>query len=259
MVETNIHYPTDSSLLGDGLRVLTRVMKRVTEGAGEVGTKLRDRSRSVKLRAVEIARVSRSKSEQGQQRKDLYGKILDSSGRVAHQAQQFANEIASGVKRSADVKKQAALEGMKKELEKCIDTLSFGLVLARLHKGSRIVIEQTRVNDEVWLPQHVAVKVDARVALLKEFNIEHDVTYRDYKKFRADKKVVPMGEVAEPRSGLAAGFSAGLDALDSTLAGRQSLRPEAAHARVVLSASAGPARAARTRPLRSSRTGCHRP
>ena len=199
VVETNIHYPTDSSLLGDGVRVLTRVMKRVTEAAGEGGTKLRDRSRSVKLRAVEIARVSRSKSEQGQQRKDLYGKILDSSGRVAHQAQQFANEIASGVKRSADVKKQAALEGMKKELEKSIDTLSFGLVLARLHKGSRIVIEQTRVNDEVWLPQHVAVKVDARVALLKEFNIEHDVTYRDYKKFRADTKVVPMGEVAEPR------------------------------------------------------------
>jgi len=29
VVETNIHYPTDSSLLGDGVRVLTRVMKRV--------------------------------------------------------------------------------------------------------------------------------------------------------------------------------------------------------------------------------------
>jgi hypothetical protein len=80
----------------------------------------------------------------------------------------------------------------------CIDTVSFGLVLARLHKGSRIVIEQTRVNDEVWLPQHMAVKVDARFALLKEFNIEQDTTYRDYKKFRADTKVVPVGEVAEP-------------------------------------------------------------
>lgn len=81
----------------------------------------------------------------------------------------------------------------------CIDTVSFGLVLARLHKGSRIVMEQTRVNDEVWLPQHMAMKVDARVALLKEFNIEQDVTYRDYKKFRAETKVVPVGEVAEHR------------------------------------------------------------
>jgi len=80
----------------------------------------------------------------------------------------------------------------------CIDTVSFGLVLARIHKGSRILIEQTRVNNEVWLPLHVAVKVDARVALLKEFNLDEDVTFRDYKKFRTDTKVTPVGEVTEP-------------------------------------------------------------
>ena len=42
VVETNIHYPTDSSLLGDGVRVLTRTMKKITEIAGKVGAKLRD-------------------------------------------------------------------------------------------------------------------------------------------------------------------------------------------------------------------------
>jgi IS5 family transposase len=41
VVETNIHYPTDSSLMGDGVRVLTRTMKTITEIAGDVGTKLR--------------------------------------------------------------------------------------------------------------------------------------------------------------------------------------------------------------------------
>ncbi len=35
VVETNIHYPTDSSLLGDGTRVLTRVMKKIAKLAGE--------------------------------------------------------------------------------------------------------------------------------------------------------------------------------------------------------------------------------
>ena len=33
VVETNIHYPTDSSLLGDGARVLTRVMKKIEHSA----------------------------------------------------------------------------------------------------------------------------------------------------------------------------------------------------------------------------------
>jgi hypothetical protein len=36
VTETNIHYPTDSSLLGDGVRVLTRTMKKITKIAGEV-------------------------------------------------------------------------------------------------------------------------------------------------------------------------------------------------------------------------------
>jgi transposase, IS5 family len=48
VVETNIHYPTDSTLMGDGVRVLTRVMKKVAAVVGEAGTKFRDRSRSVK-------------------------------------------------------------------------------------------------------------------------------------------------------------------------------------------------------------------
>ena len=47
VVETNIHHPTDSTLLGDGVRVLIRTMKKITKITGAVGTKLRDRSRSV--------------------------------------------------------------------------------------------------------------------------------------------------------------------------------------------------------------------
>ena len=50
VVETNIHHPTDSTLLGDGVRVLIRTMKKITEIVGAVGARLRDRGRSVKLR-----------------------------------------------------------------------------------------------------------------------------------------------------------------------------------------------------------------
>ena len=38
MVETNIHHPIDSSLLGDGVRVLIRTMKKITQIVGEAGT-----------------------------------------------------------------------------------------------------------------------------------------------------------------------------------------------------------------------------
>jgi IS5 family transposase len=118
VVETNVHYPTDSSLLGDGVRVLTRSMKKIGGIAGEVGAKLRDRSRSVKLRVLDIARAARSKVPQSQERlKKAYGKLLDATGRVMGQAKRFSQEIADGVKRSADFMQQAALEGLRKEID----------------------------------------------------------------------------------------------------------------------------------------------
>ena len=78
-----------------------------------------------------------------------------------------------------------------------IDTVSVGWVLARIHKGTRVMLEQTRVNDEVWLPRHVTFKVDVRVALFKGFNIDGEQEYSDYKKFRTSSKIVGMGEVKD--------------------------------------------------------------
>jgi transposase, IS5 family len=91
VVETNIHYPTDSSLLGDGVRVLTRVMKQVAKIAGEVGCKLRDRGRSVKRRLMEIGRAARAKAPQSKEKlQKAYGKLLNSTSRVVGQAKRFA-------------------------------------------------------------------------------------------------------------------------------------------------------------------------
>jgi hypothetical protein len=77
---------------------------------------------------------------------------------------------------------------------RCIDTVSFGLFLLRVHKGSRIVIEQTRVNNEVWLQKHIALNADFRLALLKNFDFNVDITDRDYKKFGSDTKIIMLGE-----------------------------------------------------------------
>jgi transposase, IS5 family len=119
VVETNIHYPTDSSLLGDGVRVLIRAMKKITKIAGDTGTRLRDRSRSVKRRVVEIARAARSKTAPGQARlKRAYGQLLSSTSRVVGQANRFAHDIASGVKRAGSVTKQLALDGLRQEIER---------------------------------------------------------------------------------------------------------------------------------------------
>jgi hypothetical protein len=86
-------------------------------------------------------------------------------------------------------------EAQWKKLDiQCIDTVSFGLFLLRVHRGSRIVIEQTRVNNEVWLHKHIALNADFRLALLKNFDFNVDITDRDYKKFGSDTKIIMLGE-----------------------------------------------------------------
>src|SRR5918992_2280155 len=60
VVETNVHYPTDSSLLQDGVRVLTRTMQRASAALGERRPRVRDRRRSASRRGLIIGRQARS-------------------------------------------------------------------------------------------------------------------------------------------------------------------------------------------------------
>ena len=118
VVESNIHYPTDSSLLGDGVRVLIRGMHKITELAGAAGAKLRDRSRSVKWRVLEIARAARAKSPPSRDRlKTAYGSLIQATSRVVGQAKRFAREISDGVKRCTEIVQQTALEGHRQVLD----------------------------------------------------------------------------------------------------------------------------------------------
>jgi IS5 family transposase len=146
VVEANIHYPTDSSLLRDGVRVLTRTMHRVTAITGRVGTRVRDRHRSVTRRLLEIMRITRSKGEP--RREPLaraYRRLLDATSRVVGQATRFAEEIATGVKRGPDVVTQAALDGCRQVLTTFVPRVQQVMRQAR----ARIFDGNTHVPDKI--------------------------------------------------------------------------------------------------------------
>jgi IS5 family transposase len=60
VVETNVHYPTDSTLLQDGVRVLTRTMRRASAALGDRRDRVRNRLRSVARRVLLIGYQARS-------------------------------------------------------------------------------------------------------------------------------------------------------------------------------------------------------
>ncbi len=89
---------------------------------------------------------------------------------------------------------KAGYQWVRVEAE-AIDTLSFGWLLARVSKGTRIEFRQTRINHEVWLPSDIHLRLDARLALLKRIRQDVDVTYRNYRKFQTDSRIVSTEEL----------------------------------------------------------------
>ena len=60
-------------------------------------------------------------------------------------------------------------------------SFSMGLILARVERGSHIILEQTCVGDAVWVPKRIEVRATARILFLKSLGIERILTYSDYR------------------------------------------------------------------------------
>ncbi len=116
VTEKNIRYPTDSQLLGDGIRVITRTIEKLKTVAGEQQLKFRNRARSVNRRLLEIARAARQQGEGGREKlKKSYDKLLRTTQRVVGAGERAAQQLASQTKRlrNAPQKARAAALGQQ--------------------------------------------------------------------------------------------------------------------------------------------------
>lgn len=94
VVESNIHYPTDSGLLNDGARVLTRTMKRIEQKAGGLKKKVRERKRSVTKRVIAIGHALRHKGPAGEEkRKREYRELLHVTRQILGDARRVLEEV----------------------------------------------------------------------------------------------------------------------------------------------------------------------
>jgi hypothetical protein len=69
-------------------------------------------------------------------------------------------------------------------------TISYGVFLARLHPGAKLVFEQERVNGQVWLPKREYTRGSGRVGLLKKIRMEEELTWNNYRRFETESKIV---------------------------------------------------------------------
>jgi len=60
-------------------------------------------------------------------------------------------------------------------------SFSMGLFVARVQRGSHIILEQTCVGDAVWVPKRLEVRASARILFLKNLDMDRILTYTDYR------------------------------------------------------------------------------
>lgn len=133
VVESNIHYPTDSGLLNDGARVLTRTMKKIEQKAGGLKRKIRDRKRSVTKRVIAIAHALRHKGPEGEEkRKREYRELLQVTGRILGDARRVLQEVDGLTRR-----RRGRVRGLCKQLETMADRVRSVVrqTKARIFKG----------------------------------------------------------------------------------------------------------------------------
>ncbi len=94
VMESNIHYPTDSELLRDGVRVITRVAKKISEASQGLVEGIRDRGRSVKKKVLEVVKLaSRRTREKYEEVRRVTGEIADIASNVVKDARKVLKQV----------------------------------------------------------------------------------------------------------------------------------------------------------------------
>jgi hypothetical protein len=128
----------------------------------------------------------RMAAEEAPDDRGLY--VIEATPRRGYQAPSRTAKMFAHLRAKLWVDKQD-YHLVKGEVE-VVDTIWAGLFLVRVSKGSRAAFEQTRVNDEVWLPSHMQAFVWARLGLLKALHIEQEISYSQCREFQTDSPVV---------------------------------------------------------------------
>jgi len=105
--------------------------------------------------------------------------VLQATPHPGYQAQGKYGKMFSKLEGKLWVDKQDL--GWIKADGQVIQPFSIGLFLARVLRGSRITMEQTRIGEGIWVPEHVEIRAAAKIFFFKSLVIDRVLTYSEYR------------------------------------------------------------------------------
>ena len=147
VVETTIHHPTDSGLLGDGVRVLTRLIKRaqplVETALTSTRDAFRDRTRTMRRTLATLHRLVRRKGEEVEaEQRQLYQQLIQTTEQTLHQARQVQQALVARLRRKREpAPEQVQAERLRTAVERFLP-----LVAQVIHQARTRVLEGGKVS-----------------------------------------------------------------------------------------------------------------
>jgi len=124
VVEANIHYPTDASLLNDSVKVIARGVRRLKEMGVGVAEKFRDRSRSAKRKLLSVVKVAQKRNNQAKE------EIKESVKQLKEKAERTVKEADCVVKRAKEEIRQGG-QGISQKVKSHVKRLEEKIEIAK--------------------------------------------------------------------------------------------------------------------------------
>ena len=142
------------------------------------------------LKEVPDAYVLRLLGEEQLDGRDTY--VIDAEPRPGYHPKSDMSRYFPKIRAKIWIDK-AECQWVKVEAE-TTGTISLGLVLFRLYKGARLEFDQTRINGEIWMPNHIHIEASGRMGLVLKGAYQEETVFDNYRKFQTDSRIVSAAE-----------------------------------------------------------------
>ena len=104
--------------------------------------------------------------------------VFQATPRIGYHAHGKYGKMFSNVEGKIWVDKQDF--GWIKVEVQVTQAFSMGLFVARVQRGTQILLEETCVGDDIWVPSRIEVRASARILFLRNLDLDRILTYSDY-------------------------------------------------------------------------------
>lgn len=194
VVEANIHYPTDSTLLYDSIRVINRIIQTAKEAGLAVGKITRNTTRQAKRRLLEIVKYACKRTEEKHEIiKQPYRRLISLAKKVVKNAANLKNNMIGQITEEISIETEALIGHLLEKLDRFVPRIK-----KVIHQATQRVLRDHKVSNA----EKIISLFQPKSYVIRKGKIHKPVEFGQVVKIQeADGKIITDYEVLTSNAG----------------------------------------------------------